>query len=56
MTAPEKEKRSGWDCWWPSCSKTVQDEALVRTRPKGQSGEFMCAQHAEQRAIEEADR
>jgi hypothetical protein len=33
----------------------VKDEPLVRTRPKGQPGEFMCSQHAMQRAIEEAD-
>lgn len=51
----QRDKKAGWDCWWPTCDKTVQDEQLVRTRPKGEPGEFMCAQHAAQRAIE-ADR
>lgn len=54
--APEKAKRAGYDCWWSTCSKTVRDEVLVRTRPKGQPGEFMCGQHAEQRLIEGAGR
>lgn len=56
MSAPEKDKRAGWHCWWSLCTKTVENEALVRTTPKGQPGEFMCAQHAEQRAREAADR
>lgn len=50
------EKRAGWNCWWPTCTKTANDEPLVRTRPKGQPGHFMCSQHAEQRRVEEADR
>ena len=45
-------KRAGWDCWWPTCAKTVLDEPLRRTRPKGQCGEFMCGQHAAQREAE----
>jgi hypothetical protein len=52
----EAAKRAGYDCWWPTCDKTVQDEPLVRTRPKGQPGEFMCAQHAEQKRIERDQR
>lgn len=56
MSSAEKaQKRAGWDCWWPTCDKTVNDESLVRTRPKGFPGEFMCAQHAEQRRVEGGD-
>lgn len=49
-------KKAGWDCWWTTCTKTANDEPLHRTRPKGEPGQFMCAQHADQRAREEADR
>lgn len=49
------QKRSGWDCWWPTCDKTAADEPLVRTEPKGQPGQFMCEQHAHQKRIEASD-
>lgn len=56
MTTENRTKRAGWDCAWTGCTKTVQDEPLERTNPKGQPGEFMCAQHAAQKAAERADR
>lgn len=39
-------KRPGRDCWHADCPRTVDDGPLFRTRPKGEPGEFMCANHA----------
>ena len=45
-------KAPGRDCWWATCDKTVDDEPLWRSAPKGQPGDFMCAQHVAQKALE----
>lgn len=41
-----KVKKAGWDCWYDGCDLTVRTATLVRTRPKGEPGEFMCPTHA----------
>lgn len=39
-------KQGGRDCDAEGCTRTVGDGVLHRVNPKGQSGIFMCEEHA----------
>lgn len=40
------DKKTGWNCDYERCERTVEDGRLDRVNPKGVKGVFMCGPHA----------